>query len=59
MEGQLRAGHPDVGGLCRALVDWSSELRLLQAAQGTATVGPRLAHVRSRRAGAASRPNPQ
>ena len=26
----LRAGHPDVAGLCRALVDWSQEIRLLQ-----------------------------
>jgi hypothetical protein len=25
----LRAGHPDVEGLCRALVDWSAELRLI------------------------------
>ena len=30
MEIQLRAGHPDVQGLCRALVDWSAELRLLR-----------------------------
>jgi hypothetical protein len=30
VEAQLRAGHPDVQGLCRALVDWSTELRLLQ-----------------------------
>ena len=44
MEAQLRAGHPDVQGLCRALVDWSAELRLLQ---GLATVAPRFAHVRS------------
>ncbi len=31
IEDQLRAGHPDVEGLCLALVDWSAELRLLQA----------------------------
>ena len=30
MEIQLRAGHPDVQGLCLALVDWSAELRLLR-----------------------------
>ena len=47
---QLRAGHPDVEGLCLALVDWSAELRLLQASQGLATVAPRLAHVGSSRA---------
>jgi hypothetical protein len=46
-EAALRAGHPDVQGLCRALVDWSAELRLLQASQGLATAAPRLAHVRA------------
>jgi hypothetical protein len=30
---QLRAGHPDVEGLCLALADWSAELRLLLAAR--------------------------
>ena len=25
----LRAGHPDVQGLCLALADWSAELRAL------------------------------
>jgi len=29
VEIQLRAGHPDVEGLCLALADWSAELRLL------------------------------
>jgi hypothetical protein len=47
VEAHLRGGHRDVQGLCRAPVDWSQELRLLQAAQGMATVGPRLAQVRS------------
>ena len=28
--GLLRAGHPDIGGLCMALSDWSAELCLLQ-----------------------------
>jgi hypothetical protein len=28
-EALLRAGHPDVAGLCLALSDWSAELRLL------------------------------
>jgi len=27
----LRAGHPDVEGLCLMLSDWSAELRLLEA----------------------------
>jgi hypothetical protein len=26
----LRAGHPDVEGLCLMLSDWSAELRLLE-----------------------------
>jgi hypothetical protein len=30
VDAQLRAGHPDVEGLCRALVDWSAELRLIE-----------------------------
>ena len=29
----LRAGHPDVEGLCMALADWSGELRLLESAE--------------------------
>ena len=29
----LRAGHPDVEGLCLMLSDWSAELRLLEAAK--------------------------
>jgi hypothetical protein len=29
-EEALRAGHPDVAGLCLALSDWSMELRILQ-----------------------------
>ena len=28
-EAQLRAGDPDVQGLCLALSDWSAELRIL------------------------------
>ena len=30
IERQLRAGYPDLGGLCLALADWSAELRLLK-----------------------------
>jgi hypothetical protein len=33
IEDQLRAGHPDVQGLCQALADWSAELRILEAEQ--------------------------
>ena len=28
-EAELRAGNPDVEGLCLALMDWSAELRIL------------------------------
>jgi nucleotide-binding universal stress UspA family protein len=30
VESLLRAGHPDVEGLCLALADWSAELRVLK-----------------------------
>jgi hypothetical protein len=30
---QLRAGHPDIHGLCLALADWSAELRILEGEQ--------------------------
>jgi hypothetical protein len=33
IEDQLRAGHPDVQGLCLALADWSAELRILEGEQ--------------------------
>jgi len=31
IEEQLRAGHPEVEGLLLALIDWSEELRILEA----------------------------
>ena len=31
IEKQLRAGHPDIAGLCLALADWSAELRILRS----------------------------
>jgi hypothetical protein len=34
IEALLRAGHPDLQGLLRALVDWSAELRLLRKGRG-------------------------
>jgi hypothetical protein len=30
IETQIRAGHPDLQGLCLALSDWSAELRRLK-----------------------------
>ncbi len=30
VEAAILGGHPDVEGLCRALADWSEELRMLQ-----------------------------
>jgi hypothetical protein len=33
-DGLLRAGHCDVEGLCRAMADWSSELRRLRGLSG-------------------------
>ena len=30
IEAEIRAGNPDLQGLCLALSDWSAELRLLQ-----------------------------
>jgi len=55
IEAQIRAGHPDLQGLCLALADWGAELRLLQVSQGLATVAPRMAHVRSGGGGLACR----
>jgi hypothetical protein len=31
IEAEIRAGNPDVEGLCLALSDWSAELRILEA----------------------------
>ncbi len=30
IEAEIRAGNPDLQGLCLALSDWSAELRILQ-----------------------------
>jgi hypothetical protein len=30
IEAQIRAGNPDLPGLCLALRDWNAELRILQ-----------------------------
>ena len=48
IEAEILAGNPDLQCLCLALSDWSTELRLLRASRGLATVAPRLPHVRSR-----------
>ena len=58
IEAQIRAGHPDLQGLCLALADWSAELRLLQASRGLATVAPRLARVLPGGGGLACWPRP-
>jgi hypothetical protein len=33
IEAEIRAGNPDLQGLCRGLVDWSCELRRLKKEQ--------------------------
>jgi hypothetical protein len=33
IEAEIRAGNPDLHGLCRGLVDWSCELRRLKKEQ--------------------------
>lgn len=54
IEAEIRAGNPDIAGLCLALADWSGELRLLQggaetpdAARSAPVCGllPRVGHV--------------
>src|SRR5438067_9625553 len=30
IESLIRAGHPEIEGLCLALLDWSAELRLIE-----------------------------
>ncbi len=56
VEADLRAGHPDLQGLRRALVAWSAELRLLAAAQRLAGVAPQVAHIRAGGVGLACGP---
>jgi hypothetical protein len=34
----LRSGHPDVEGLCLALMDWSAELRILECERRTPSI---------------------
>jgi hypothetical protein len=33
VEALIRAGHPDLEGLCRALADWWAEVRILRRQQ--------------------------
>ena len=50
IEAALRAGHPDVQGLCLALADWSAELRLIQQELGLKAGKPAAARAgRARR----------
>jgi hypothetical protein len=58
IEAQIRAGHPDLEGLCLALSDWHAEIRLLQASVGLAPAGARLPHMRTGGDALASRPKP-
>src|ERR1035438_5197301 len=39
LERLLRAGHPDVEGLCLALADWSAELRILEGRRERTLLG--------------------
>ncbi len=41
IERLLRAGHPDIAGLCLGLADWSGELRLLERADYTRFISGR------------------
>jgi hypothetical protein len=34
IEAEIRAGNPDLQGLCLALTDWHAELRILQDEEG-------------------------
>jgi len=34
LDGLLRGGHPDVEGLCMALFDWRTELKLIESTPG-------------------------
>ena len=34
IEDLLRSGHPDIAGLCLALSDWATELRMLESMPG-------------------------
>jgi hypothetical protein len=49
IEAQLRAGHPDVEGLCRALADWSGELALLSTPRRTRNIDTAKAELNRQR----------
>jgi len=40
IEELIRAGHPDIEGLCLALSDWSAELRLIEQEMGMKAKAP-------------------
>jgi hypothetical protein len=40
VEAQIRAGNPDLQGLCLALADWSGELRLIEQELGLRPTAP-------------------
>jgi len=45
VEALIRAGHPDVQGLCLALSDWCAELRLIEQRRGTKAEMPATAEA--------------
>jgi hypothetical protein len=45
LEDQIRAGHPDLHGLCLALADWSAELRLIEKEAGQKVEKPAAAEA--------------
>ena len=51
IEAQIRAGHPDLEGLCLALSDWSRELRLIERELGPETKKPAAAGAGGRKGG--------
>jgi hypothetical protein len=47
VEALLRAGHPDVAGLCLALSDWSAELRILERERERSSISDSDPHNRA------------
>ena len=53
MEPQMRAGGPDMEGLCRAIIDWPAELRLPKREAGQRGTPPTARRRLTRRSGGA------
>jgi hypothetical protein len=45
IEAQIRAGHPDLQGLCLALADWWAELRIIEREMGRGAGKPAAAEA--------------